>query len=144
MIPYRYKTAGAVMTAAGFIMAILYFTADFRFELPVFAVFSSYAETRFLTTFSTNFADELILLTLLAGLLLMVFSREKAEDESFRELRFRAAVHAVLINSGILVFSLLFIYGGGFAGVLIANMYTPFVLYIFIFHRLKSSGRKSG
>jgi hypothetical protein len=131
------------MTAAGFIMAILYFTADFRFELPVFAVFSSYAETRFLTTFSTNFADELIMLTLMAGLLLLVFTREKKEDESLKELRLRSAVYTVLINSGLLIFSLLFIYGGGFAGVLIANMFTPFILYMAILRRLISIRRKS-
>jgi hypothetical protein len=143
MLPYRYKAAGVLLTAAGLIMGILYFMADFRFELPVLAVLSSYAETKFLATFTTNFADELILLTLLAGFLLIVFTREKEEDESFAELRLRSAVYAVLINSGILVFSLLFLYGGAFAGVLIANMYTPFIFYLAVFYRLRSSQRKS-
>jgi hypothetical protein len=143
MLPFRYKIPGVILIISGFIMTILYFVVDFRFELPVFAIFSSYVETKFLTTFKTNFADELILLTLLAGFLLVSFSREKKEEEYFTALRHKALVLTAIINSAILLFSILFIYGGGFMGVVIMNIYTPFIIYIITFHVLKSNLLKS-
>jgi len=141
MISFRYKISGMILIAAGLIMALLYFAVDFRFEAPVFAIISSYAETRFFTFFKTNFADELILLTLLTGFLLVSFSREKIEEDYFASLRHKALVSSVIINSAILLFSILFIYGGGFMGVVIMNIYTPFIIYIITFHVLKSNLR---
>ncbi len=142
LLPFRYKITGAILVLCGLVMTVLYFTVNFRFELPVFAFFSSYVETKFLTGFKTNFADELILLTLLTGFLLVSFSREKIEEEYFASLRHKALVSSVIINSAILLFSILFIYGGGFMGVVIMNIYTPFIIYIITFHVLKSNLRK--
>ena len=141
LLPFRYKISGAILVLCGLVMAVLYFTVDFRFELPVVAVFSSYVETKFLTAFKTNFADELILLTLLAGFLLVSFSKEKKEADYLNALRYKAIILTVLINSAILLFSILFIYGGGFMGVVIMNIYTPFVIYIITFRILKSNQR---
>ena len=143
MIPNRYKFAGAALIAAGSIMTALYFTMDFRFEMPVFAILSSYAETRFMTAFSTNFADELILFTLLAGFILVSFSKERNEEDQLRALRFKALILSVIINSAFLLLSILLIYGGAFVGVLILNIYTPFIIYLISFHVLKSNQRKS-
>jgi hypothetical protein len=139
MLPFRYKLAGLILIISGFILTILYFVIDFRFELPVFAIFSSYVETKFLTTFSTNFADELILLTLLAGFLLISFSKEKKEEDYTNALRYKAIIRAVIINSAILLFSILFIYGGGFMGIVILNIYSPFIIYLITFYILKSN-----
>ena len=141
MLQYSKKKYGYVLAGAGIIMAVLYFTVNFRFEIPVFAVFSSYMEVKFFTFFKTNFADELIILSILAGLLLLVFTREKEEKEEFRELRFRAAALTALLNSAVLAASLLFIYGGGFMGILIGNIFSPFILYLLIFGNLKSRSR---
>lgn len=139
LLPYRYKLAGATLILCGLIMAVLYFTIDFRFELPVFAFFSSYVETKLFTGFKTNFADELILLTLLTGFLLVSFSREKKEEDNLASLRYIAVIRTVIINSAILLFSMLFIYGGGFMGVVIMNIFTPFIIYIVTFSILKSN-----
>jgi hypothetical protein len=143
LLPYRYKITGVVLVLCGLVMTVLYFTVNFRFELPVIALFSSYVETKFLTTFKTNFADELILLTLLTGFLLVSFSSEKNEEDYFARLRYKAIIRTVIINSAILLFSILFIYGGGFMGVVIMNIYTPFIIYIVTFRILKSNQRKS-
>lgn len=143
LLPFRYKITGAILVICGLAMAVLYFTVDFRFELPVVAVFSSYVETKFLTAFRTNFADELILLTLLAGFFLVSFSKEKKEADHLNALRYKAIILTVIINSAILLFSILFIYGGGFMGVVILNIYTPFIIYLAAFRYLKRNQRKS-
>ena len=134
MLPYKYKIPGYIMVSAGFILVILFFSVNFRFQIPVFAIVSSYMETRFLTTFKTNFADETILFLLLAGFILVVFSREKTEYEFIQSIRFKAAVKAALINSLLLVFSILFIYGSIFKAIVILCIFLPFILYLIFFN----------
>jgi len=137
LLPYRFKTPGFILILIGLILTVFYFTSDFRFELPVFAIFSSYFETKYLTTFRTNFSDELILLTLLTGFFMASFSREKVEDTILQNIRRRALAKSVFINTLILIFSILFIYGSGFMGILILNIYIPFLIYLPLFYFMK-------
>ena len=137
LLSFKFKIPGFILIFIGLILTILYFSVEFRFEMPVLAVFSSYVETRFLTTFSTNFADELILLILLAGFSLVVFSKEKKGFDFFQSLRIKALVKTAIINVAFLIFSVMFIYGNGFIMVLILNMFFPFILYLVIFNFMK-------
>ncbi|MEI6048695.1 MAG: hypothetical protein WCS03_07320 [Bacteroidota bacterium] len=144
MLSFRYKIPGFVLIFIGLILTILYFSIEFRFELPVFAVASSYVETRFFTTFSTNFADELILLTLLTGFSLVVFSKEKNELDFYNSLRIRAIVKTSVANVLFLIFSVMFVYGSGFMIILILNIFLPFILYLAIFNFMKFREMKKG
>jgi amino acid transporter len=137
LLSYRYKIPGFILIFIGLILTILYFSVEFRFEMPVLAVFSSYIETRFFTTFSTNFADELTLLILLAGFSLVVFSKEKKEFDFFQSLRINALVKTAIINVAFLIFSVMFIYGNGFIMILLLNMFFPFIVYLGIFNFMK-------
>lgn len=144
LLPYKYKVSGMILAAAGIILAALYFIFNIRFELPVFAVFSSYMKTNYFTTFKTNFTDETILVLLLLGFSLWVFSKEKLESKSLWVLRVKALKRAVLTDIGILLFSVLFIYGSGFVAIVLLNMILPFVLYLVHFYYLKNrAGRKA-
>lgn len=144
LLPYKYKVPGMILALAGVLLAALYYIFNFRFELPVFAVFSSFMKTNYFTTFKTNFTDETIMLLLLLGLSLWVFSKEKLESQSLWVLRVKALKRAVLTDIGILLFSVLFIYGSGFVAIVLLNMFLPFVLYLFHFYYLKNrAGRKA-
>ncbi|MFH0757805.1 MAG: hypothetical protein V2B15_11000 [Bacteroidota bacterium] len=134
-----------MLVVTGVILSAIYFLFDFRFEVPVFAVFSSYMKTSFLTTFKTNFADETIMLLLLAGFFMWAFSKEKQETKGLWVIRARALKRTVITDTGILLFSVLFIFGSGFIGILLLNMILPFVLYLSYFNFLKArERRKSG
>lgn len=137
LLPHKYRIPGYILIAGGIIMAILYFGFSFRFELPVFAVISSYMETRAFATFKTNFADELTMLLLLSGCLLLVMSREKKENEAAMAARRMAVRYTVIINSAIFGFSVLFLYGSAFMAVVIANLYLPFFIYLVSFSILR-------
>jgi hypothetical protein len=116
---------------------IFYLWFDFRLILPVFAVYASFLETRMFTTFRTNIADELIMLSLLAGFLLLVFSKEKTECEILDQIRSRAFLNALLANAGLLIFSILFIYGNGFLTILLLNLFSIFIFYLIFFYVMK-------
>ncbi len=143
MLPYKYKLPGFILISAGIIMTILFFTVDFRIEIPVLAIVSSYMETKFFALFKTNFADELIILTLLAGLSLTAFSEEKTENEIYSSFRSRAFARTALINTIFMAFSVIFIYGAGFMSVMIADIFLPFVIYLFVFNSLKKRHKKA-
>lgn len=130
------------MVAAGIAMTVMYFMFNFRFEIPVLAVVSSYMDTNFFTTFTTNFADESIMLLFLIGFSLIAFSKERHEDDFFRTIRSMALKRTILTEIGILLFSVLFIYGSGFIAIILLNMILPFVLYLSYFNYLKTRKRK--
>jgi hypothetical protein len=137
MLDHKFKIPGYVLVITGIVFLILYFTIKFRFEMPVFALASTYLKTKYLTTFSTNFADESIFLLLLTGLSLIVFSRERNEKESFSALRYKALVRTIITDIVFLLLSVIFIYGAGFLVILLVNVFFPFIVYQIIFQIMK-------
>ncbi|HNR40659.1 MAG TPA: hypothetical protein PKL65_00375 [Bacteroidales bacterium] len=137
MLSFKWKIAGYTIAVLSAILTVLYFAAGFRFEIPVFAIVSSYREIKFLSTFSTNFADETILLGFISGFALIAFSKERKELDIYREIRVNALIKAVVIYTLFLIISVLFLYGSVFMGIAILNLVLPFVLYILIFNILK-------
>lgn len=137
MLSFKWKIAGFIIAALSAILAVFYFAAGFRFEMPVLAIVSSYREIKFLSIFSTNFADETILLGFISGFALIAFSRERKELACYRGIRISALTKAVVIYTLFLIFSVLFLYGSVFMGIVVLNLVLPFVLYILIFNILK-------
>jgi hypothetical protein len=143
LLPYYFKIFGIVLFLAGIAMAIFYIWFDFRFTIPVFAVYSVFFETKIFEVFRTNFADELTLLVLICGLGLIVFSKQKNEWAGLDFIRFKALSLAVIANTVFLLLSVIFVYGSGFMGILVINVISLFVFYLIIFlliKRKKSSG----
>jgi hypothetical protein len=137
LLPYPFKIVGGMLTLSGSILAMFYFLFDFKFRIPVFAVYSSFIETKIFATFKTNFADELIMIMLISGLGLMVFSKEKIEFENFDSIRASALTQATIVNIIFLLFSVFFIYGSGFIASLIFNLVSLLIFYLIFFYRLK-------
>lgn len=142
LLSYKFKLPGLILILAGTGLTVLYFGFDFRFEMPVLAVFSSFMETRFFTTFRTNFADELIILLFLSGFCLVVFSKEKYEGEILREIRIKAIYKTIAIDILLLVLTTLFVFGGGFMAFTIINLILPFLLYLILFNIMKFKALK--
>jgi hypothetical protein len=137
LLPYRWKWAGIFLALTGIVLAVMYLFFEFSFTIPVFALFSSFIETKVCTTFQTNFADELILFLLITGFGLLLFSKEKQETEILDKLRFQAIFKAMLTNTVCLLFSILFIYGSGFLAVMIFNLISVPFIYLLFFNIAK-------
>jgi hypothetical protein len=134
LLPYQWKLAGIVLAVTGTISAILYLLFDFKYKMTVFAVYSSFLETKTFASFRTNVADEIILIILLAGLSLIVFSKEKNECEEMDALRLSAFFRALILNNLFLLFSILFIFGTGFIAMLVLNLFSFLILYLVFFY----------
>jgi len=138
-LSHRWKFVGILLISIGIILSITYFWFDFRFKLPVFAVYSAFLESKMFVVFRTNFADELIMLLLLAGLGLVVFSREKFESEGTELRRMQSFTRAGIANLVLLILSVLFVYGSGFMAVLVVNVFSFFIFYLIFYYTQKRS-----
>ena len=123
-----------VLAFAGTISAIIYLFFDFKFKIPVFAVYSSFLATKYFTSFKTNFLDELTLLLLISGLALIVFTKERNETEGLDSFRLRAIFRALIANTVVLLLSVLFVYGSGFFAILVVNIFSLFIFYLLFFY----------
>jgi len=140
LLSYKFKLPGFILILAGTVLTIFYFGFDFRFEMPVLALFSSFMESKFFATFHTNFADELIMILFLSGFFLLSFSKDKHEIDSYKSIRIKALIKTVVADSIIVMLVLFFVYGSGFIAFAIINLFLPFILYLIIFNVLKKRG----
>lgn len=138
LLPFRYKIAGIACAGAATALSAIYFVFGLKITLPVFAVFSSYLETKAFTTFKTNFAEEIIILLFLAGFSMLVFSKEKNEIRSFRAVRIKALYKTVTVCVAWLALAVIFVYGNAFISVLIINIILPFPVYLVFFYTKKN------
>lgn len=142
LLPYRFKFVGLILLFLGFAFSIAYIWFDFQVRMPVFAVYSAFIETKTFATFPTNVADELILILLLSGFLLIVFSREKQENLIPEFLRLKAFMYSLIVNTALLLFSVIFVYGSGFIAVLVFNIISIPVFYLTAFYILKKKQKR--
>jgi hypothetical protein len=142
LLPFYCKFIGLLLILAGIVFSALYFWFDFRFTMPVFAVFSSFMEIKMFAVFRTNFADELIMLLFISGLSLLVFSKEKVESETLETVRYKALVNASISNSIFLILSILFVFGSGFIGILVINLFSFLLFYLLYFYIAKRKATK--
>lgn len=142
IFPNGLKKAGWLLVGIGMALLVAYFTLDLRVELPVFAIVSVYFDTKWFAGFQTNVADELIMVCLVAGLMLVAFSREKEESSQLDQIRGLAMARAALFNGAFLLVAILFFYGQAFIAALLLHMCTWLILYIAIFsyQKKKQSG----
>lgn len=144
LLPYYYKFIGFVLAFTGIVTSILYLKLDLNYKIPVFSIVSIYLETKFFTVFQNNFIDEITLILFIIGFGLIAFSKEKNEKEYFAILREKAIVQAIILNTFLLLFSILFFYGGIFIGVLIFNLFSFFIFYLLFFYlSLKKSNQQT-
>ena len=89
--------------------------------------------------------DEIAAIMTIVGGVFIMFSKEKNEDEFIVFLRLNALSWAVLTNCAILLFAVVFVYDFPFFWVLVGNMFTIPIIFIFRFYwLLHSISKKNG
>lgn len=134
LLPNKLKSLGWIIAIPAFILMIL--NLQFGFTFP----FLDYAEkglkhisfdNGFLFNIQyNNFTDEAGGVLLMIGLLLIAFSKEKDEDEMISKLRLESLLWAVLINSVLIILSIIFFYSELFLKVMAYNICTTLILFI--------------
>lgn len=81
-----------------------------------------------------NVANEITGVLLLLSCMLIVFGRERDEDEMIMKLRLESLLWAALVNGLLTLFCLIFTYDFTFYFVMVFNLYWLFLLFIVRFH----------
>jgi hypothetical protein len=124
LFPNRARWVGISLFLAGLVSGYLYFLGSRPafFQVPVFAIVSSYMENRFLVIAQTNILDELFAIFCLAGIFLIVFSREANEHDGDDLIRASALQRAVYLTAILWGFTFLLVFG-----------YSIFLISTFVF-----------
>lgn len=135
LLPHQFRYVGYILLPVSLASGWLYLFGGrpATFEIPVFAVVSSYVETRWLVLAQTNILDEVAVVTLLTGLLFVAFSNEVCETDLVQKSRMRTLVYSIYSTTGICVIVYLTVYGWP-AAVLFSAAFAIFlVIYIVLF-----------
>lgn len=144
LLPNKYKSVGWILFTIGIITGIFLYFSEYEsneLTIKVLSIHNDDAifgdEGGFFKIIENSILDELAALVIIIGGLIVGFTKEKVEDEFIYKLRKDSIVWAIIFNYVVLIFTIIFIYGFTFFDVLVFNMFTPLVFFIFRFNFLK-------
>lgn len=110
---FKAKIIGLALMVLALLFAYLYFWGGKPevFNIKIFAIVTTYLETRYFVVSQTNILDELAAILLISGIVLFSFSKEKNEKKYFESLRIKALINAMYLTIAFWLLSFLFIYG---------------------------------
>lgn len=113
IFPFKAKFWGLAFIILSVPFAYLYFWGGKPdiFNIKIFAIVTTYLETRYFVVSQTNILDEIAAILLISGIALISFSKEKNEKENFEPLRIKALVNGLYFTMAFWLLSFLFIYG---------------------------------
>jgi len=139
LFSHKYKKIGWGMLVFTLPLGLWVIWKDFEFQWlssKVYNLFPSSIFKNYGHIVSVNLTNTLIGVLFIVGALLVGFSKEKIEDEYIATIRLNALLWAVFINYTLLIICFLLIYDMSFLHVMIYNMFTVLLLFIFRFHYL--------
>jgi hypothetical protein len=137
LLPNRFRYIGYVSLPISLAAGWLYMVGGrpAMFDVPVFAVVTSYIETRWFVLAQTNALDEIAVITLLLGLICLLFSKEMNETETVSHLRVKSMFYSIYLTAGICTAAYLTVFGWP-AIALLAVSFCLFLLLHFVLFRL--------
>ena len=140
LLPSKYKVWGWLLTSIFGTAGLFCLYGDFSLKIL------DYTTTSNSLFLSNNFTNEIALTGIIIGLLLIVFSKEKIEDEFISYLRLKSLQLAVLISYAIFLLLNFSFYDLGFFLATFYNSFTVMLVFILKFqwslYRLRKEGMK--
>jgi hypothetical protein len=141
LFPNSFKKIGWILFVPSllFSLYIVCFDDGYTFTFLDQKVFALYYDdflgknSGFLKIMSNNIGDEIYVIGLILGGILIGFSRLKDEDEMISKIRYESLVWATYLNYGIIVLLTLFVYGIGYYSILMYNSFTLILFFIIRF-----------
>lgn len=139
LFPNKYKKLGWIISITASILGMFLVFTGFE-GIPIHAkTFAFYndeilGKSQFFSFIDTNITNTIVGALFIIGGLLVSFSKEKNEDEYIANIRQSSLLWAVLVNYILLLFSFVFIYGTAFLNVMLYNMFTVLLIFIFRFN----------
>ena len=145
LLPYRYKIPGWLLLAPALLAGLLYILLGNEFPVDTHITLFGYFGVEFMSSHHSGsgfrldkieLLPNLISILFLIGGMLVVFSKEKKEDEFIHQIRLNSFQFSVFINYLLLLGCFLTIHGFAFLNVMLYNMFTVIIIYLLRFHYL--------
>ena len=139
LFPHRFKRIGTWILIPFVLLGWYVVNYDiepefFDFTVPAIFVDEIFGEKFAFGMTENNILNEIIGVVLILSFLMVAFSKEKQEDELIAKIRLDSLVWATYVNYGVLLLSMIFIYGMSFFWVMIFNMFTILLFFIVRFN----------
>lgn len=149
LFPNQFKKIGWILFVPSLVIGIFLYTNSFNFDeyfkTNVFAILNDelFSKNNYFSIIKNGILDEMILIFIIVGGILVGFSKVKREDELISKIRYESLVWAVYFNFGIMLFSTIFIYGTMYFNILIMNIFSMLFFFIIRFHYMLYKLQKS-
>ena len=143
LLPHTYKKIGWILFIPSVIVGlIIMFVTELPYN-PMIMTFGLFGSDGLGSNTKPPFRfgeiqllPNLISILLLVGGILVMFSKEKKEDEYINQIRLNSLQYSVFLNYVLLFLCFVFIYDIPFFHVMIYNLFTIILIYIIRFHFL--------
>ena len=135
LFPHRFRLIGWIVFIPSAILGLAAMYNDFKVDwlkadwLSESITITSHDSITHLMD-DQDLTDEIAAIGVIAGLLLIAFSREKVEDEMIGQLRLEALQWSVYANYIVLAIAILTVYDTAFFEVMVYNMFTVLLVFI--------------
>ncbi|WP_199736709.1 hypothetical protein [Fibrisoma montanum] len=140
LFPHRYRLIGWIILVPCVVLGIAAMYGEFYFDFLTIVLRQTGHAKGSLSVFfevdEINLTDELAAVGIIAGLMMIGFSRETIEDEMVSQLRLECLQWSVYVNYIILTVAILVIHGTRFLDVMIYNMFTVLLVFVIRFRLL--------
>ena len=140
LFPNKCKKFGWILFVPSLLLGSILFISgiDFGkyFKMKVFAIYSDQflSEPKFFSIIKNGVLDEIIIVLIIVGAILISFSKTKNEDEFISKIRYESLVWATYLNFILMIIATLVIYGFEYFNVLLANVFAMLLFFIIRFH----------
>ena len=142
LFPNSFKKIGWILFVPSFIFSLYILTIDDSFTIDAldFNVLAIYndglfkSDIAFFKIIENNIGDELYVIGLIVGGILIGFSKLKNEDEMISKIRYESLVWATYFNYAIIILFTIFFFGIGYYSILMFNTFTLLLFFIIRFH----------
>lgn len=131
LLPTTWKWPGVLLSLGGMILGVMSLFGGYEIGWLALKIRQ---EAEFLSPAVENFTEELALTLLIAGLLILAFTRVKGEDERVRLIRLEAFQWSILVNFIIVLAGNWSLYGEGFFYLMVFNLFTPLIVFLLRFY----------
>ena len=140
LFPSKFKAIGWILFSTS-ILALCIFLAtsysiDSSLNASVFAIVETplFGEPTYFTIIQNSILDEILLVTIIIGGILVGFSQTPDEDEYISKIRFESLIWAMYFNFALMLLATIFFYGFIYFYILSANVFSMLLFFIIRFH----------
>lgn len=140
LFPNQFKTLGWIFFIPCLVLSILLSLFDIDTEkylnVQVAAIYLDefFGNKQYFQIIKNNIVDELLVLGLIIGGILVGFSKLKVEDEMISKIRYESMVWAIYLNYVLIILFTIFTYGVSYLAILMYNTFTLLLFFIIRFH----------